>query len=85
MALVIEIQNATAAVFEPLVQHLVAADLKYPNLRGDALEILLAVDINPAVMIPFGWGVFRVAAARGDGVIARDGIVGGFPSPCYRP
>jgi len=67
------------------VQHLVAADLKYPNLRGDALEILLAVDENPAVMIPFGRCVFRVAAARRDGVIARDGIVGGFPSPCYRP
>ena len=85
MALVVVVQCSTTAVFEPFMQHLVAADLKYPNLRGDALEILLAVDENPAAVFLFGWCVFRVAAAWGDGVIARDGIVGEFPSPCYRP
>jgi hypothetical protein len=30
--LIFIIQNSLAAVFEPLMQHLVAADLKYPHL-----------------------------------------------------
>ena len=76
VALVVVVQLPPAAVLEPLVQHLVAADLKRPHLWGDTLGVLLAVDVNSPVMVSFRRRIFRIAAARGNGILAGDGVVG---------
>lgn len=63
-----------------LIQHLIAANLVFPDFRGDALKVIRGVDL------PLG---FRVVFRRGDGQViafaleARDGLVrSGLRSKC---
>jgi len=44
MADILEGKDAAFAVFEPFMQHLVTADLVFPDLRGNGRKILPVID-----------------------------------------
>src|SRR3989304_1136808 len=48
---VLHAEEALLAVFEPFVEHLIAADLILPNFGLDALKILRIVDVNPLFLL----------------------------------
>jgi len=67
------LQAAAFALFQVLIQHLVAADLVVPHLRGDTLEVMRRVDPYAAgFWVVFGRGdgqVFAFAFEAGDGLL----------------
>jgi len=75
---VVEGEQPPAPIFEPFVEHLVAADLELPHVFGHALEVLLLVDVHPSAdaLLLVRRRVLRVAAFRCDFVVARRGVTG---------
>lgn len=61
-------------VFEPFLEHLVAADVKLPDFRRYTLEILAFVDVDPARLVILGRRIVGIAFF--DPVVSGDGITG---------
>ena len=47
---VVSAQDALLSVFEPFVEHMVAADLVFPNVHFHALEVLRVIDTAPVFL-----------------------------------
>jgi len=65
-------QEAALAIFEPLGEDLVAADLVCPEVGGDAVEVLSGVDADaPTVggVLDLGDGAVALATETADGVV----------------
>ena len=70
---VIDSEQVTPAVLQPLLQHLVATDVEEPGFRLDAVEVLPRIDADTGP-------VFR---ARGmvDAIMAHSAASAGSPIP----
>ena len=65
-------EKAALAVFEPLREDLIAADLVGPEVGGDAIEVLGGIDADASavgVVFDIGDGAIALAAEMADGVV----------------
>src|SRR5690606_29625429 len=51
---------ASAPIFEPLFQHLIAADVEVPQFRCDAFKILFLINVYPSLRFSGGFSVFGI-------------------------